>query len=108
MKRGRSTLSRVPAAAQPLPDESAAVVMQPGADYFPLSTYCHVGVLGPSCGIPCAEVTSGTITRTYSKLPEEDNEAGELDKAEEVLRVVLPADDAVIEFSGISVRKDAL
>jgi hypothetical protein len=33
------------------------------------------------------------LLEPISKLSEEDNEAGELDKAEEVLSVVLPADE---------------
>ena len=32
------------------------------------------------------------VTRTYLKIAEEDNEAGELDEAEEVLGVVFPPD----------------
>ena len=33
------------------------------------------------------------MTRAYLKSSEEDNEAGELDEAEEVLGVILPADE---------------
>jgi hypothetical protein len=36
------------------------------------------------------------VLEPISKSSEEDNEAGELDKAEEVLSVALPADDATL------------
>jgi CheY-like chemotaxis protein len=40
-----------------------------------------------------AQVENTDCLEPISKLSEEDNEAGELDKAEEVLSVVVPADE---------------
>ena len=44
-------------------------------------------------GLICVVLTIALWLEPISKSSEEDNEAGELDKAEEVLSVVLPADE---------------
>ena len=58
---------------------------------------CPPGEQSPPPSVRDAEAPGTTAATSFlepiSKSSEEDNEAGELDKAEEVLSVVLPADE---------------
>src|SRR6266487_6646826 len=54
---------------------------------------CSTGHCSTSRAAPPMRETNTESLEPISKSPEEDNKAGELDKAEEVLGVVLPADE---------------
>jgi hypothetical protein len=46
-----------------------------------------------TCRVGKEELLAADFVEPISKSPEEDNEAGELNKSQEVLGVVLPADE---------------